>query len=116
MTISEIQTYLSIPEKMVKQYIADGFLSGRELPDGSLELEELQLDDLKLIQLFMKAGFSKASILQYLRLSKKDGMEDACIRILRRHRGKLLEDIHEKQRLLDNLDFVIWEKQKTDPD
>lgn len=42
-------------------------------------------------------------------LENKTGSKEEQIKILRKQRFKLLEDIHEKQQSLDELDYMIDE-------
>ncbi|MCM1008435.1 MAG: MerR family DNA-binding protein [Ruminococcus flavefaciens] len=63
-----------------------------------------------LIQLLTDVGFTPEEIKDYLELSETSPNDEEQIRMVRRHRRKLLDDIHEKQKLLDKLDFIIWEK------
>lgn len=39
-------------------------------------------------------------------------MEKMDIKTLRKERGKLLEEIHEKQQTLDQMDYQIYKKKK----
>lgn len=45
-------------------------------------------------------------------LEKKTGSKEEQIKILRKQRFKLLDDIHEKQQSLDALDYMIGEIKK----
>lgn len=111
MRIREAEKKYSISDKILKQYVKSGFLLAQKTSDGSLDLEEQYLEDLGLIHFLVQAGFSEETIRQYLELSRKEGTEKECVRILRKQRGVLLEDIHERQKLLDNLDFIVWKMQ-----
>lgn len=42
-------------------------------------------------------------------LNEKDKTKEKQVRILRKERGRLLEEIHEKQQLLDRLDYMLYE-------
>lgn len=42
-------------------------------------------------------------------LNEKDKTKEEQVRILRKERGRLLEEIHEKQQLLDRLDYMLYE-------
>lgn len=63
-----------------------------------------------LIQLLTDVGFTPEEIKDYLEFSETLPNDEEQIRMVRRHRRELLDDIHEKQKLLDKLDFIIWEK------
>ena len=61
----------------------------------------------------LKAGLAYEDIRQYLSQSNS-GTENTeeILRILRQHRYSLLENIHEKQRLLDEIDYLIDDMRK----
>lgn len=61
----------------------------------------------------LKAGLAYEDIRQYLSQSNS-GTEniEETLRILRQHRYSLLENIHEKQRLLDEIDYLIDDMRK----
>lgn len=42
----------------------------------------------------------------------EEGYHDVKIRILREHRRRVLEDIHQKQKSLDCLDYFIHKHEK----
>lgn len=51
---------------------------------------------------------------RYLRLlDDKTGSKEEQIRILRKQRYRLLDEIHNKQQILDELDYMIMEIKKT---
>ena len=45
-------------------------------------------------------------------LKEKEKTKEEKIRIIRKERGLLLEEIHGKQQLLDQLDYMLHELQK----
>ena len=49
---------------------------------------------------------------RYFELTKCKGTNEKQIIMLRKQRKKLLEDIHRKQQLLDNVDYLIWKTNK----
>ncbi|MCM1228075.1 MAG: hypothetical protein NC320_11765 [Clostridium sp.] len=63
-----------------------------------------------LIQLLTDVGFTAEEIRNYMELAETMKNDEEQIHMIRRHRRKLLDNIHEKQKLLDKLDFIIWEK------
>lgn len=75
-------------------------------------ISENEQEVFDLTRLLQMAGASEDAVCRYLEVEKDAGADEACVRILRSCRGKLLKNIHEQQQLLDKLDFVIWNKQK----
>ena len=56
----------------------------------------------------------KEALKRYLRLlDDKTGSKEEQIRILRKQRYRLLDEIHNKQQILDELDYMIMEIKKT---
>lgn len=45
-------------------------------------------------------------------LNEKEKTKEEQIRIIRKERGRLLEEIHGKQQLLDRLDYMLHEMKK----
>ena len=45
-------------------------------------------------------------------LNEKEKTREEQIRIIRKVRGRLLEEIHGKQQLLDRLDYMLHEMKK----
>lgn len=45
-------------------------------------------------------------------LNEKEKTKEERIRIIRKERGRLLEEIHGKQQLLDRLDYMLHEMKK----
>lgn len=59
-------------------------------------------------------GLDMALVSRYLLLyqeKEKNGKE--LIKILKNQRGYMLEELHEKQKKLDRIDFMIYELKKT---
>ena len=52
-----------------------------------------------------KMGFTEQEVRDFL--SSASGREQ--IRLLRKNRGRLLEDIHDRQQTLDQLDYFIYQ-------
>lgn len=70
-----------------------------------------------LVNTLMNIGMKPEDIIRYMDIPE-EGYHDVKIRILREHRKNLLEDIHQKQKSLDCLDYFIHEhkKKKDTPD
>lgn len=45
-------------------------------------------------------------------LNEKEKTTEEQIRIIRKERSRLLEEIHGKQQLLDRLDYMLYEMKK----
>lgn len=92
-------------EKPLMQYFAE---------NGTItcgELDDVQLKTASLIVLFLKAGLSKENIVRYFKCDDTcNGKCDKAM-MLRTLRGNMLDDIHDRQKQLDKIDYVIHELQ-----
>lgn len=114
MTIKEIGERFCIPAEKLRQYEAEGLITGTGLGDGTTDFSEAEVRDLGMICIFTKAGFTCEEIRQYLALDgTKDGAERQ-VRMLRKKRGELLARLHCEQKLLDKIDYIIREKKNGD--
>lgn len=57
------------------------------------------------------AGCCDDFIGEFLRLGR-EGKEREQSRLLSEHRAELLDSLHESQRRIDNLDFLIYKRRK----
>ena len=49
---------------------------------------------------------------RYLELSARSGTEAARVQILRGQRGRLMNELHQRQQVLDKVDFLIWQTEQ----
>ena len=68
--------------------------------------------DAGLSALLASAGFSAMDVRRYLELSTRSGTEAARVQILRGQRGRLMNELHERQQVLDKVDFLIWQAEQ----
>ena len=68
--------------------------------------------DAGLSALMTSAGFDPPDVRRYLELSTRSGTEAARIQILRGQRGRLMSELHERQQVLDKVDFLIWQAEQ----
>ena len=55
------------------------------------------------------AGFDPSDVRRYMELSTRSGTEAARVRILRGQRGRLMDELHRRQQVLDKVDYLIWQ-------
>lgn len=110
MTLQEANTKLYLETEMLQRYEKIGLIKGTPLDDGTMDypIEELQ----RTIQLnfLEKAGMNTDSLKHFVYLLEQG--EDAkteVVRLLRKCRNRLLDEIHDKQQLLDQLDYLIYQ-------
>ena len=78
---------------------------------GGLRLRKGKVDA-GLSALLESVGFSSTDVRRFLELSTRPGTETARIRILRGQRGRLLDELHRRQQVLDQVDFLIWQAER----
>ncbi len=113
MTLNEASERFHIGAETLKEYKTNGLL-GHTVSEGEpLEFNEADIRRIGLIGFLQKSGMDRDSLKGYLRLlDGKTESRDEQIRILRKQRCKLLEEIHYKQQILDELDYMILETKK----
>lgn len=110
MTLTEAQKRFGVSLSLLKQYVSFGFIKPCESTYGAGEYRETDFNRLGLIDVLLSAGFSTEETRKYLDLTENEETDEEQIRMLRKYRRVLLNDIHKKQKTLDQLDFLIWEK------
>lgn len=80
--------------------------------EGKRLYTEHEAERLGVIEILLKAGMLQEEIAYYFELEKRSQGVREQITILRKYRGVLLEHIHQKQQILDHIDYIIWEKSK----
>lgn len=110
MTLQEASKRFDIPIEILQQYEENGLLQNADPDDKSDGYEEDDFRQLGLARFLLNAGFTLKETKKYLKLMKDKGTKEEQIRMLRKQRFELLDGIHEKQQILDQLDFLIWEK------
>lgn len=68
--------------------------------------------DAGLSSLLESAGFDPTDVRRYMELSARSGTEAALARILRGQRGRLMNELHQRQQVLDKVDFLIWQTEQ----
>lgn len=110
MTLNEVSRRFHISMEKLKNYEENELLGHRTLADGSYDYTETELQRIGLIHSLLKSDMNIESLKRYLRLlDAKTESKEEQIRILRTQRYQLLDDIHDKQQALDELDYMIRE-------
>ncbi|MCM1180965.1 MAG: MerR family transcriptional regulator [Clostridium sp.] len=113
MTAEEVSRNYHISMEKMKYYEENGLLEHSVLPNGEIEYTEQQIRCVGLIHSLINAGLEVEKIKEFMKLSYKDGSDKKeQIQILRKQRVVLLDEIHKKQRSLDELDYMIGELKK----
>lgn len=113
MNIEEVSNRFCIPKEKLLTYERYGLFDCHKQPDGQIDYCEESLEYISLIELLLKAGLDLEHIRQYLSGLGSDKLSnEKSIKVLIRQRYALLDDIHDKEKTLSKLDFLISEAQK----
>lgn len=112
MTLAEAEKIFDISIDILEKYVSSGFIKPGASSCGVVEYKEEDFERLGLINILTNADFSTEEIKKYLDLEDNTGTDAEQIRMLRKQRRYLLDAIHEKQKILDQLDFIVWKKKK----
>ena len=113
MTLNEAGKRFHISTEKLKSYEENGLLKHQTLAGGDFDYTETELRRIGLIHSLLKSGMDMKILKRYLKLlDDKTGSKEEQLRILRKQRYKLLDDIHDKQQTLDELDYMIREAKK----
>lgn len=108
MTLEQAGRRYHISVEKLKSYEESGFLKHQAGENGVLDYTEDELCRVGLIHSLLKAGLDRETLKTYLELPEENiGNRQERLHILRKARGRLLEDIHEKQQSLDEIDYMI---------
>lgn len=110
MTLEMAEKKFGISMTVLEEYVSYGFLKATEKEECK-EYRDQDFEQLGLIENLMRFGLSIKEIKKYISLDNEARSEEQ-IQMLRRRRKSLLDEIHETQQILDNLDFMVWEKKK----
>lgn len=108
MTLDEVSRQFHISIEKLKFYEENGLLECKQFVDDIPDYTEDELHKVALIQSLLKAGFETNTLKKYFTLcneNKEDRKEK--IRLLRKQRFQLLDEIHDKQQSLDEIDYMI---------
>lgn len=115
MTAEEAGRRYHISVGEIKYCEEHGLLQHNVLPDGKIEYTETQIRCVGMVHSLMNAGMGIEEIKEFMKLFYNDGSDTkGQIQILRKQRFLLLDEIHKKQQLLDELDYMIGELKKGD--
>lgn len=110
MTLKEISQRVLVSIDQLNLYEKNGLLEHCTLADGTIDyVEKDVIPRIGWIQTLRKYGMELEALKQYFSLTEPTQQ----IRLLRRQRYQLLDEIHEKQKALDELDYMIWTMRKS---
>lgn len=113
MTLKEASERFRISIEKLNYYEENGLIVCETLVNDVPDYTEDELRKVGIIHALTTAGMDVNVLRKYLQLlRKKVGSKDEQIRILRKQRYEVLDEIHCKQQSLDELDYMIDEIRK----
>lgn len=113
MKINEFSNKFNITRTTLRYYEKIGLFDGVKRVNGIREYEDKDIKLLSMIITLKHTGLSNESILKYMELSKQGDISSReRTHILKQQRMKLLDEIHDKQKHLDCLDYLIYDMTK----
>lgn len=110
MTLTEASRCFRISLEKLTWYEENGLIVYETLVNDVPDYTEDELRKVGVIHALMTAGMEVDVLRKYLQLLRqRDGNKGERIRLLRKQRCRLLEEIHCKQQSLDALDYMIDE-------
>lgn len=108
MTLQEAAIRFQIHMEKLDFYEKNGLLECRQFINGIPDYTEDELRRVGLIHSLLKAGFDIDSLKKYFSLTvHNEADKKEKIRLLRKQRCRLLDEIHDRQQSLDELDYMI---------
>ncbi|HKM28917.1 MAG TPA: MerR family transcriptional regulator, partial [Anaerovoracaceae bacterium] len=110
MTLLEASKRFNIEEEKLQYYEKNGLFDCHKQADGTINYCDETLEYISLIDLLLKAGLDMDKLKVYLNGLGDDSISnEEQIKILIKQRYALLDDIHDKERILNQLDYIIHE-------
>lgn len=114
MTIEQASEHFGVPLDKLQFYENQGLFECHKQPDGRIEYTDDLMDYIGIIDVLTDAGAEADTLRSFMqRLMQSSITKDEKLCYLRSQRQKLLESIHSKQKSLDQLDYIIFDVNKT---
>lgn len=115
MTAQEANRRFHIKMETLQLYLESGLLEKVITAGGIPEFKEEDLQKVLRFQFLLEAGMDVATLKRLIRLAEaQTDTKEEQVKLLRKCRYQLLEQIHGKQQCLDQLDYYIheiWQEQ-----
>lgn len=113
MTLKEASERFCISVEKLVWYEENRLIMHEARVDGVPDYTEEELHKVSVIHDLLEAGMGVETLQKYLQLiGKKTENKTEQIRIIRKQRYELMEEIHKKQQCLDRLDYMVDEMRK----
>ncbi|MGI6028317.1 MAG: MerR family transcriptional regulator [Candidatus Heteroscillospira sp.] len=107
MTIHEASEKYKIPIEILQEYERWGLCASVKKLMGSWHYDDRDLEHLSLIMTLHDIGFTSEDVETYMRLLLEGaGTEVKRLQMLNQKRSQTLDEIHFKEKQMDNLDYL----------
>lgn len=114
MTIEEASEHFGISLDKLRLYENQGLFDCHKGANGHIEYTDDLMDYIGIIDVLTDAGSEVKTLRSFMHgLMQSSITKEEKLRYLRAQRQKLLESIHLKQKSLDQLDYIIFDINKT---
>ena len=108
-TVNEASEKYHIPVEILKEYESWGLCGEVKMVMGVWQYNDQDLQRLGMIMTLHEIGFSNEEVEAYMRLFLKgDSTEKERLEMLKKKRGKVLDEIHFKEKQLDCMDYLRY--------
>lgn len=113
MKIQEVSDLCQIPITTLRYLEKVGILDTIERVQGIRQYKEVDIEQIRLVLTLKKMGLSIEKIKEYITLEKqgKDSLKKRIL-VLQNHRYKILDTIHQQQKHIDCLDYIVYQLQQ----
>lgn len=110
MKIREVSDHYNVSLSTLRDYEKIGFFDDVERVNGVREYCDRDIERLSLILSLKKIGLIDSEILDYIHLEALgDQTKRERVNLLKTHRQQLLDQVHQKQKSIDQIDCMIYE-------
>lgn len=115
MTKEQASEHFGIALNKLQLYESRGLFDCHKQVDGRINYSEELMDYVGMINVLVEAGAEMETLREFMqKLMLSTITKQEKLRYLRKQRKKLLENIHSKQKLLDQLDYIIFDIDKVE--
>ena len=110
MIIKEVSKRFNVSITALRYYEKVGLFEDVNRVNGIREYEDKDIERLSLILTLKNIGLSNETILKYIELNEQGAhTKKQQIQVLKLERQKLLDSIHNQQKNIDSLDYLIYQ-------
>lgn len=113
MTIEQASERFDVPLAKLQLYEKQGLFDCHRKANGDIDYNDDLMDYIGIINVLTEAGAEVETLRRFMRkLMSSEITKEEKLRYLRTQRAKLLENIHSKQKSLDQLDYIIFNENR----